>query len=125
MPSKKRPNPLALNESGTPYGPAMQALGSGSVGDRRRKFVLAALADPYGNPTSWARASGYNDNGKTGIRVRSHHLMHNPAIEAAMHETAKTYLSVNGAALGVQNLLRIARDQKHPKNFEATSSLLN
>jgi hypothetical protein len=40
------------------HGPAMRALT-----DKQRKFVMAALADPEGNPVAWARLAGYRDQG--------------------------------------------------------------
>jgi phage terminase small subunit len=104
----------------TEQGPAMRGLT-----ERQRNFVMAALADPEGNPTDWARLSGYTDNGKTGIRVLAHRLMRDPRIEAAIVEIARSHFTTGGAALAANNLLRIARNEKHPKHYDATIAIMN
>jgi hypothetical protein len=104
----------------TEHGPAMRGLT-----ERQQNFVMGALADPEGNPTDWARLAGYTDNGKTGIRVLAHRLMRDPRIEAAIVEIARSHFTTGGAALAANNLLRIARDQKHPKHYDATLAIMN
>jgi phage terminase small subunit len=106
--TKKRTSTSVEPES-EEHGPAMRGLT-----ERQRNFVMAALADPEGNPTDWARLSGYTDNGKTGIRVLAHRLMRDPRIEAAIVEIARSHFTTGGAALAANNLLRIARNEKHP-----------
>jgi hypothetical protein len=103
----------------TELGPKMAALVP-----KQRLFVLAMLADPGGFQGSWAEAAGYSTKGD------SHHvvacrLMQDPRIIAASQEVARQHLGSNGPALGVKNLLRIATDQKHPKNYEASLAILN
>jgi hypothetical protein len=104
------------------HGPAMRALT-----DKQRKFVQAALASPESNPTDWARLAGYKDKGggASNIRVCAHGLMHDPRIEAAIVEIARSSFTTGGVALAASNLLRIARDQKHPRNYDATIAIMN
>jgi hypothetical protein len=104
------------------FGPCVMALN-----DRQRKFVMAALASPDSNPTDWARLAGYKDRGKpySNIRVTAHGLMHAPKIEAALVELARTSFTTGGVALAASNLLRIARDQKHPRRYDASVAILN
>jgi hypothetical protein len=60
-----------------------------------------------------------------GIRVTAHHLMHDPRIEAAIVEISRSHFTTGGAALAANNLLRIARDPKHPKHYDASIAIMN
>lgn len=105
---------------GTPYyGPAMAELT-----EKQQAYVLAMLADPFGNPTSWARAAGYSDV-KEGAKVRGHYLSHDKRIEAAVQEVARAHLHTYGPLLGIAVAMRIARDESHPKQLMAAQALLN
>lgn len=102
------------------WGPAMAGLT-----DLQRRYVLAMQFEPMGNATQWARMAGYEDNGKTGIRVTAHRLAHDPAITAAIQECAQATLHHVGPMLGVAVMLKIARDSKHPKQLLAAIALAN
>jgi phage terminase small subunit len=108
-----------MNEEIEGYGPAMRALT-----EKQQRYVLAMLADPFGNATQWARAAGYSDKSE-GAKVAAFHNAHNPLIEAAANEVARQYLGTMGPVLGVAVAMRIARDAKHPKQLRAAEMLLN
>lgn len=103
----------------TGYGPAMSKLS-----EKQQRYVLAMLADPFGNPTRWARAAGYSD-ASDACKVKGHYLSHNPKIDAAADEVAKQYLGTMGPILGVATVMRIARNPRHPKQLRAAEMLLN
>lgn len=101
------------------YGPAMLALN-----EKQRLFVLAMAADPFGNPTKWARAAGYSDK-SDGAKVRGFHLIHSPAVEEAVLEYARGQLNTLGPILATFGMLRIARNPRHPKHLKAIDMLAN
>jgi hypothetical protein len=103
----------------TEMGPAMRALVP-----KQRLFVLAMLSDPGGFQGSWAEAAGYSTKGD------SHHvvacrLMQDPRIIAASQEVARQHLGGNGPVLAARNLINIAKNEKHPKHYEASLAILN
>lgn len=101
------------------FGPAMRALGP-----MQRRFVLAILADPFGNGARWARAAGYSDASEAA-KVTAHRLLHDPKVEAAIAEMTREQLNVLGPVLATAGLIRIARNAKHPKHFQALEALAN
>jgi phage terminase small subunit len=101
------------------HGPAMRALS-----EKQQRFIYAMLADPHGTQSDWAKAAGYS------TKSDSHHvaacrMMQDPRITAAMQEVAKQHLGGNGPALAVRNLLTIAKNEKHPKHYDASLAILN
>lgn len=101
------------------FGPAMRALT-----EKQRRYVLAMLANPFGNPTRWARDAGYSDV-KEGAKVRAHFLAHNPAIERAVNEVARQWLTTRGPILGIAVMMRTAANPDHPKQLRAAEMLAN
>lgn len=101
------------------YGPAMRALN-----EKQQRFVLAMLTEPFKPAAHWARVAGYSDKAE-GAKVRGHHLVHNPAIEAAVAEMSRATLNLVGPVLATQGLIRIARNPKHPKHHWALEKLAN
>lgn len=95
-----------------------------ALNERQRLFVLAMAANPFGNPTKWARAAGYSDH-KEGAKVRAFHLMHSPKVEAAVMEFAAGQLNTLGPILATFGMLRIARNPKHPKHLRAIEMVAN
>lgn len=114
-----RSNRVIMDPEISEHGPAMRALT-----EQQRRYVLAQLADPFGNATRWAKAAGYSDTAG-GAKVRAHANAHNPKIEAAVHEVARQYLNANGPLLGIAVAMKIARNPKHPKQLRAAEMLLN
>lgn len=112
-------NRVSMNEVESPdeWGPCMAALT-----EKQRNYIKAMACDPFGNPTAWARAAGYSDI-KDGAKVRAHGLAHSPKIEAAVQEYSRALLHREGPMLAVAGLLRIARNESHPKNLQALDSL--
>lgn len=99
------------------FGPAMR-----SLSPMQRAYVLAMASDPFGNPTRWARAAGYSDV-KQGAKVRAHSLAHNPKIDAAVQEYARSGLTTLGPMLAAAGLIRIARNSNHKHHFKALESI--
>lgn len=95
-----------------------------ALNERQRLFVLAMAADPFGNPTAWARAAGYSDVGG-GAKVRGFHLIHNPVVEEAVLEYARGQLHTLGPILATFGMLRIARNPRHPKHLKALDMIAN
>jgi hypothetical protein len=102
------------------FGPAMRALT-----EKQRAFVIAMLTEPFKPAAHWARVAGYTDNGKAGIRVRAHHLVHDERIEAAVAEVCRGTMNILGPVLATQGLIRIARNPKHAKHHWALEKLAN
>lgn len=103
----------------TEFGPAMSALTP-----KQRLFVLAMLADPFGNAARWARAAGYSDV-KEGAKVRGFKALHSPAVRAAAFELARGQLDARGPILAVEGLLRVAAKPKHKKHLQALLEVAN
>lgn len=99
------------------FGPKMAALS-----DLQRRYVLAMLSDPLGNPTRWARAAGYSDQHEAA-KVRGHHLSHNPKILEAAQEEARRHVDTVGPILGIGVMIQIARDKGHKRQLEAAAML--
>lgn len=112
-------NGLRMDDLVQPFGPAMLALS-----ERQRKFVLAMAADPFGNPTRWARAAGYSDKSEAA-KVRGFELIHSKAVEDATLEFARNQLNTLGPIIATFAMLRIARDPKHDKHLKAVEMVAN
>lgn len=101
------------------YGPAMRALN-----EMQRKFVLAMAADPFGSQKDWAIAAGYSDV-SDGAKVRGHHLVHNPKIQAAVYEVSRALMQTNGPMIAAVGMLKIAQNPNHPRHTWALEALAN
>lgn len=101
------------------FGPAMRALT-----EKQRLYVLAMASDPLGNPTQWARLAGYSDQ-SGAAKVVGHANSHNPKVAKAIQEVAQQYLTTFGPMLGLGVMMRIARNDAHPKQLAAAEALAN
>jgi hypothetical protein len=104
-------------------GPCMMALAP-----KRRRFVLAMFANPFGTRTDWARDAGYSDKRETkrgGIRVRAWEAYHDPKVQAACLELSRATLGSIGPIVATQGLLRIAADPKHRDHTRALELIAN
>lgn len=105
---------------GLATGPAMMALT-----ELQRRFVLAMVSDPFGNRKEWAKAAGYSDK-SNGAKVVGFRLMHEtPKVEAAITEVARSLMFCEAPVLAVAGLLKIARNERHPKQLRALETLAN
>ncbi len=101
------------------WGPAMRALT-----EQQRRFVIAMMSEPFKPAAHWARVAGYSDV-KDGAKVRAHHLVHDPKVEAAVAEVSRSTMNIIGPVLATQGLIRIARNTRHPKHHWALERLAN
>lgn len=100
-------------------GPAMSALNT----DMQRAFVMASFTGSK-DPVDWARAAGYFDSGKSGIRVTAWRLAHDPYIQAAITEEARRRLqSLTPAA--IEAIADILHNPQHKKQLEAAMTVLS
>src|SRR5262249_4531612 len=99
------------------FGPKMSALK-----DRERRYVLAMLSDPLGNPTVWARAAGYSDH-KHRCKVYGHYLCRDERIKEAAQEEARRHLDTIGPILGIGVMMQIARTKGHKSQLAAAQAL--
>jgi hypothetical protein len=104
------------------YGPAFAGLTL-----KQKKFVLAAVSNPFGQHQEWARDAGFVDpgGGKSNIRVRAHEAWHNPAVRAAMFEVSRAHMLALGPALALRGLIAVAGDPSHRDYLKACESLAN
>ena len=100
-------------------GPAMQQLTAG-----QRRFVESAFII-VGGPTAWARAAGYRDSGKSGIRVQAHRLRNNPKVIAAMREEAEVRLKIDGVPRAIAGLLEMVENKDHKQRHWAIGAILS
>lgn len=84
-------------------GPAMLALNPA-----QRRFVLARIEYPGITQGKAAEIAGYS-NVKEGAKVRGHHLSHNEAVLAAIHEVASKTMR-SSTILAANVLVEIAGD---------------
>ena len=99
------------------FGPKMAALT-----DKQRRYVLAMLSDPLGNPSVWARAAGYSDH-LQAAKVRGHYLSHDDRIMEAAQEEARRHLDTIGPVLGIGVMMQIARTKGHKRQLDAAMAL--
>lgn len=99
-------------------GPKMRALRD----DRRRLFVLWMVR---GAPSAAAaaRAAGYSDKSE-GAKVQAHHLMQDPHILEALHETSEKFMH-SLVPRAVHALGRLINDPSHPGHVKALDMLLS
>lgn len=91
-----------------------------ALDERRRRFVEAYFELHEG--TAAAQAAGYADNGKTGIRVRAHRLLHDEKVLAAMREEARgRYVGLLPKAMQAQQ--EILLDRGHKDRFKASQHI--
>jgi hypothetical protein len=58
-------------------------------------------------------------------KVTAHELIHNPAVEAAVLEVAKSMLGTVGPLLAARQLIKIASDSKHKHQMRAVEAIAN
>jgi phage terminase small subunit len=95
-----------------------------SLTPKQRRWVLAMLSDPLGNPTEWAKAAGYSDTGG-GAKVAAFHNAHNERLKEAAREEARRHLDTIGPVLGIGVMFQIARDPRHKRQLDAAIALAN
>lgn len=95
-----------------------------ALNEKQRRFVIAMMTEPFKSAAHWARVAGYSDV-KQGAKVRAHQQLNNPLIEAAVAEVARSTMNIIGPVLATQGLIRIARNQSHPKHHWALEKLAN
>jgi hypothetical protein len=100
------------------HGPAFTALS-----ERERRFVLAMIADPFGNATEWVKAAGYACH--DGAKVTGHRVLHRARVERAVFEVARSLLTAEGPLLAIAGLIEIARDRGHRQRLRALETLAN
>lgn len=108
-----------MTDDAPQWGPAMRALS-----EQQRQFVLAMLSEPFKPAVHWARVAGYSDTAG-GAKVRAHHLIYNPKVEAAVAEVSRSTMNLVGPVLATQGLIRIARNPKHKRHHWALEKLAN
>lgn len=93
------------------FGPAMSALNP-----RQRAFVIAYNNAGGKNATECGRQAGYVDG--SGLRQTVHALVHDPKIQGAMREDIAARFTED--LIETKSALdRIARNEQHPKQFDA------
>ena len=92
---------------------------------RRRAFVLAMARNPTGDHTSWAREAGYSDKSEGAIRVRAYEAYHDPKVQAAVNELAKSTLGALGPLVAVHAVLNMARNSESSGHIKAVEMILN
>ena len=109
-----------INPSETKLGPAMTALS-----EMQRRFVLALLEDGSANHTRAAANAGY-EGGNGGQRVAGHRLAHDPRVQAAIQEEAKSRIGA-GAILASSVLQEIAENRTYSAGdrIKAALAILN
>lgn len=112
-------NPVSMDSANgiEQFGPKMSALT-----DLQRRYVLAMLSDPLGNPTLWARAAGYSDKSQAA-KVKGHYLSHDDRVMEAAQEEARRHLDTVGPVLGIGVMIQIARTKGHKRQLEAAAML--
>jgi hypothetical protein len=101
------------------FGPCMMVLS-----EKRRRFVLAMLSDPFASQAEWARLAGYSDKAD-GAKVRASEALQDPKVQAAALEISRATLGTLGPVLAAAGLLRIAADPKHPQYVKALELIAN
>jgi phage terminase small subunit len=99
------------------YGPKMARLT-----ELQRNYIKAQAAAPFANPTQWARMAGYSDH-KRNAKVQAQRLKHDPKLEAAAHEYAAHMMHRDGPVLAVAVMMRIARNDRHPRQLHAAEAI--
>lgn len=112
------PATISLPEAAD-LGPAMRALN-----ERQRAFVFALFALGSRDPVEAARAAGYPDSGKSGIRVQAHRLAHNEKVQAAISEWQKK-ASRALIPFAAMNLVKIAGDPQHKDAAKVNLALMS
>jgi phage terminase small subunit len=99
------------------YGPKMAALT-----ELQRNYIKAQASAPFANPTVWCRMAGYSDSSKAA-KVTAFRMKHDPRLEAAAHEYASHMMHRDGPVLAVSVMMRIARNDKHPRQLHAAEAI--
>jgi len=95
----------------------------------QRDFVQFYLEGGGTNATVAAYRAGYGSESETeakrtaACKAAGYRLTHNPKVQAAIRETAAARLG-SGALLGVETVMKIARDDSHKDQFKAAVELM-
>jgi phage terminase small subunit len=100
-------------------GPCMRALP-----ERQRRFVRLYIEQPTRSGAAIAAAAGYSNNGKSGIKVEAHRLLHSEKVLAAIREQLDKGFRTD-AVIGRAVLLEIALDKENPQRLKAATALLD
>jgi phage terminase small subunit len=105
-------------------GPAMLELDP-----RRREFVRAVMRlkrNGIQNVSQAARQAGYSDH-KEGCKVRGHHLIQSPRIQAALLEESRKAVNAAACCVATPVVIEIALDKKaaHRDRLHAAEMLFN
>jgi phage terminase small subunit len=109
----------AAPDDDSDLGPCMRALP-----ERQRLFVRLYIEQPTRDGAHIAAAAGYSSNGKSGIRVEAHRLLHSEKVLAAIREQLDKGFRTD-AVIGRAVLLEIALDKEHPQRLKAATALLD
>lgn len=90
--------------------------------EKQRNYIKAQASAPFGNPTHWAKLAGYSDK-SSAAKVVAHYLAHDPRIEEAAHEYASHLMHRDGPILAISVMMRIARNDKHPRQLQAAEAI--
>jgi phage terminase small subunit len=110
---------IGLGMSDEDYGPKMAALS-----ERQRAYIMAMLANPWGDPTKWAREAGYSDH-LEAAKVRGHYLAKDPRISAAAREHAVRYLTEDGVRMACAVLVVELGNPDAKIRVQAANSILD
>ncbi len=95
------------------------------LNERQRAFVWHLFDLGVKNKaTEAARRAGYSQKSYNGLKVTAHGLMHNPLVQAAIHEVSIKHLGAL-KPIAIAGFEKILRDPDHPKHYEAINSLLD
>jgi phage terminase small subunit len=89
----------------------------------QRNYIKAQASAPFANPTVWCRMAGYSGKHHKAAAVQALRLKHDPRIEAAAHEYAAHMMHRDGPVLAVSVMMRIARNDKHPRQLHAAEAI--
>lgn len=110
-----RDNPLR----GIELGPKLQA-----CSEKERIFAFAVATGIAKSAADAARRAGYADNGKTGIGVRAHDLMHRQRVIEAIEEVCRTQFR-GLVPITIAAAKRILEDPEHDDHVKMIISLLS
>lgn len=104
---------------GIELGPKMQV-----CSERERLFVWHWVVDGEGDATAAARKAGYKDNGKGGIRVTAHYLIHRERVIEAIEEVGRKLFRAQLVPALKANLKLIEKND-HPDHHKAVQATLS
>ena len=89
----------------------------------QRNYIKAQLSAPFATPTEWCRMAGYSDKHHKAAAVQALRLKHDVRLEEAAHEYAAHMMHRDGPVLAVSVMMRIARNDKHPRQLQAAEAI--